>query len=281
MVAQELKCTVSVRADKIQATNKRIFETLETAISDFLNNTKWTDVDFGDEEKINCSFLITIDEFALPGQINATIQVTASRPVYNASISSTLLNHQDRSISFNYQENSPIIFTPNQFQNNLSSVLAFYSYMILGYDADSFQQDGGSDYFSDAQRIVTNAQNSSDGGWKSFEDTRNRFWLVDNTLQKLFQPLRDAYYQYHRLGMDVMSQNVEQGRAQILLALQNLEKVHKAKPLSFNMQIFFNTKQQELLSIFKEAPLDERVKFAAIASKLDPTRASNYDELTK
>ena len=281
VMAQELNCTVSVRADKIQATNKRIFETLETAISDFLNNTKWSDVDFGDEEKINCSFLITVNEFALPGRMNATIQVTASRPVYNASISSTLLNHQDRSFSFNYQENSPIIFTPNQFQSNLSSVLAFYSYMILGYDADSFQQDGGSEYFGDAQRVVNNAQNASDGGWKSFEDTRNRFWLVDNTLQKLFQPLRDAYYQYHRLGMDVMHQNVDQGRAQILLALQNLEKVHKSKPLSFNMQIFFNTKQQELISIFKEAPQAEREKFAEIASKLDPTRASNYDEITK
>jgi hypothetical protein len=281
LVAQELNCTVSVRADKISATNKRIFETLETAISEFLNNTKWTDLEYAPEEKINCSFLVQIDEFALPGRINATLQITASRPVYNSSLSSTIFNHQDRKFSFSYLENSPIFFTPNQYQNNLSSVLAFYAYMILGYDADSFEKNGGTAYFSQAQRVVNNAQNSSEGGWKSFDGKANRFWMVDNALQKLFQPLRDAYYQYHRQGMDVMYDDAAAGRAQVLLALQNLEKVHKAKPLSFNMQMFFNTKQMELISIFKEAPDPEKEKFISVASILDPTRGSNYAEIKK
>tara|TARA_R110001592_G_scaffold359340_4_gene665766 strand:- start:3434 stop:4339 length:906 start_codon:yes stop_codon:yes gene_type:complete len=280
-LAQELNCTVSVRADKISATNKRIFETLETAMSEFLNNTKWTDVEFAPEEKIKCSFLVQIDEFALPGRMSATLQITASRPIYNSSISSTIFNHQDRKFSFSYLENSPIFFTPNQYQNNLSSVLAFYAYMILGYDADSFQQNGGTEFFSQAQRVVNNAQNSSEPGWKSFDDQRNRFWMVDNALQKLFQPLRDAYYQYHRKGMDTMYDNPVAGRAQVLLALQALDKVHKAKPLSFNMQMFFNTKQMELISIFKEAPDAEKDQFISIASTLDPTRGSNYAEIKK
>lgn len=280
-MAQELNCTVSVRADKISATNKRIFETLETAMSEFLNNTKWTDTEYAPEEKINCSFLVQINEFALPGRMNATLQITASRPIYNSSLSSTIFNHQDKKFSFSYLENSPIFFTPNQYQNNLASVLAYYSYMILGYDADSFEKNGGSEHFIQAQRIVNNAQNSSEAGWKSFDDKRNRFWMVDNALQKLFQPLRDGYYQYHRQGMDMMYDNAAAGRVQVLAALQSLEKVHKAKPLSFNMQIFFNTKQQELISIFKEATDPEKDKFIAIASTLDPTRGSNYAEIKK
>lgn len=279
--AQELNCQVSVRADKIQATNKRIFETLETSVTEFLNNTKWGDTEFAIEEKISCSVLITIDDFALPGSIKATLQINASRPVYNSSFSTTIFNHQDRSFSFNYVENSPIVFTPNQFRSNIASVLAFYAYMILGYDADSFEKNGGDPYFAEAQAIVSNAQNAPQAGWKSFEDTRNRFWLIDNAIQKLFQPIRDCYYKYHRQGLDVMYSNTDVGRKNILEALDGLMAVHKARPLSFNMQIFFNTKQNEIISIFNEAPQAEKEKFVEIVSVLDPTRASNYADILK
>ena len=276
--AQELNCTVRVNTDKIQISNKNIFETLESSLTEFMNTTKWTDVEYKFEERIECSFLITVNKFTLPGTFETSLQITSNRPVYNSGYQSTLFKHQDNSFNFSYIENSPIIFTPNQFRSNLSSVMAYYAYIILGYNADSFSKNGGTPYFTEAQRIVNNAQNSGQTGWRSMEDTRNRFWLVDNVLQNVFQPLRDCYYQYHRMGLDFMTDDAEGGRAQVLAAVKSLEQIHRSKPLSFNMQLFFNAKFSELISIFKESPTLEQSEFIQIAKLLDPTRSSKYTE---
>ena len=279
LAAQELNCQVVVVTNKIQATNKRIFKTLETAIFEFMNSTRWTRDEFGLEERIDCSLQITIDKFTPPGNIEATIQVTASRPVYNASYKSSLLNFQDPQFAFNYVENAPIQFTPDQFRSNLASVLAFYAYYIIGLDYDSFGKLAGTPHFVEAQRVVTNAQNSGQPGWKSFEDTRNRFWMVDNILQKVFEPLREAMYVYHREGLDVMYSDIATGRKRILEALEKLEEVHQVKPLSFNVQLFFTAKWEELAGIFSEAPPDEKQAFVDLAKKLDPTHTSKYKEI--
>ncbi len=280
--AQELNATVSVAIDQVkaQATNPRIFETLETAAQDFLNNTKWTEDDFALEERIDCSVLINIDKINGATSFSASIQVSSSRPVYNSNYSTSVINHKDNDFQFNYVENSPIIFNQNQFRDNLSSVLAFYAYIILAMDYDTFSREGGTRYYRNAQQIAANAQNSGNSGWLSSESTRNRFWLVDNALQEAFEPLRSCYYEYHRNGLDQMYSKTEEGRAKILAALEGLMDIHRVQPLSFNVQIWFTAKFQELVNIFSEAPSSEQQKVVKLLSTLDPSNISKYQKIT-
>lgn len=277
--AQELNCQVTVLANKVQASNKRIFKTLETAIFEFMNNTKWTDDEYKLEERIDCSILITIDGFAQPGRMEAKIQVSASRPVFNSSYKSNLINYQDDQFGFNYTENAPIQFTPDQYRTNLASVLAFYAYYIIGLDNDSFSKLGGTKYLAEAQRVVSNAQNSPEKGWKSFDGTRNRYWMTDNILQKQFLPLRNAMYEYHREGMDKMAEDPVAARLAILSALDKLQNLHNINPLSFNSQMFFTAKIDELKGIFQGATAAEKDKFLNYIKKLDPSNVSKYEEV--
>ncbi|TXC76150.1 type IX secretion system protein PorD [Luteibaculum oceani] len=277
---QELNATVQVTYERVkaQATNPRIFETLERTAQEFLNNTKWGGDDFQLEERIQCSFLFTIDKIS-GNTYEGSIQVTSSRPVFNSNYSTTLLNHKDNDFTFSYTENAPIIFTPNQFKDNLSSVLAYYAYLVLAMDYDSFSREGGKAYFTLAQRVVANAQNAGFDGWRSSEGVRNRFWIVDNALQEAFKPIRDCVYEYHRQGLDQMYSNTEDARKTIIEALKKLERVHAVKPLSINMQIFFNAKSQEIINIFDASPAQEKESLLSLLGKLDPSNLSKYQKL--
>ncbi len=278
--AQELNCTVEVIAPQIQGTQTRIFETLENVIFEFMNNQKWTGDVFNVHERIECNLLLTITEGTPTStEFKGTLQVQSFRPVYNSSLKSQVINLVDENIEFSFQENSILRFSPDFFQENLTSVLAYYAYMILGYDYDTYSPEGGSRHFSMAQQIVNNAQNVSFRGWKAFEDSRNRYWLVDNVLHQSFRPFRELLYTYHRLGLDVMYDDFPKGRESVIDALKALRTVHQIKPLSYNAQVFFLAKHSEIINVFSKAPAPERNEVYGVVEILDPGNLSRYNRL--
>ena len=285
--AQELKCNVQVLYDKVEgigSTDTHIYQTFKSSIFEFMNNTRWTKDIIQDNEKIECTILINIEQRD-PDDIysfQASIQVQSRRPIYKTSYSSLLLNHKDKDFQFRYQDGDPFIYTENTFSSNITSVLAYYAYMILGYDYDSYSLNGGTSYFQKAQTIVTNVP---DGflGWKAYEDKKipdNRYWLVDNVLSPNFSGMREAIYKYHRMGMDVMATNKENGRKTIIESYELLKKVAKNRPNSFNMQVFFNAKADEAVNIFSQAPPDEKTKVVELLSSINPTNSNKYQKIS-
>jgi hypothetical protein len=192
-----------------------------------------------------------------------------------------MFNYEDKDVQFVYVENQPFDFTVQNFTSNITSLLAYYAYVILAIDYDSYSPLGGSDYWKTAQQIVNQAQSASESGWRSSDSYRNRYWLVDNILNPLFQPIRDTYYNYHRKGLDQMYDKVEDGRAAILASIDNLKEVHKNRPASFNMQLFFVAKKQEIVDIFKEATNDEKTKLIDILNLIDPANQNTYSKITQ
>lgn len=281
--SQELNCQVTVISPSLQtsATEKQVFEELQLSVLEFMNNTRWTNDVFGDNEKIECIIQINISEQISAEDFGGDIQISASRPVYNSSYSTSIFNFKDADFKFKYQRGTPIRFSIDVHRTNLSSVLAYYAYMILGYDYDTFSAEGGSQYFIKAQQIVNNAQNTSEPGWKASESTKNRFAIVDNALQNVFKPLRQAYAKYHREGFDIMSQDVAKGRAAVYDALLLIEQVHKLRPGSINTQIFFTAKRQEIINLYKGATAEEKTTVLKLLKKIDGANASKYEDINK
>lgn len=280
--AQELNCQVQVLSPQIQGTTeKRIFENLQKQVFEFLNNTKWTTDIYSPEERINCSMTINVTEKLSTDEFKGTIQIQSTRPVYKSSFNSVLFNHNETEFQFRYIEFQPMDFSINQYMGNLTSVLAYYSYVILAFDYDSYSLNGGTPWWQKAQTIVANAQSAPEKGWKSSESTKNRYWLVENTLQPLFAPLRECNYKYHRLGFDVMYNDLEGGRAQVLTALQSLEAIHNQRPLSYPMQIFFNAKSAEIVSLFSGGTQEEKTKVIPLLQKIDPGHGIIYQNINR
>ena len=277
--SQELNCKVQVLSQSIQGTDKRVFETLQTAIYEFMNNRKWTNDVFKINERIDCSILINITERISTEEFKATLQIQARRPVFKSSYNTVLLNNNDNDFQFKYQEGQPLEFTENTHLSNLTSVLAFYAYFMIGLDYDSFSLDGGTPYFQKALAIVNNAQSSSDLGWKAFDGSKNRYWLINNMLDASFVSLRECMYKYHRLGLDVMVDNKESGRAEILESLEELKNVHQIKPLSYSLQVFFIAKSDEIINIFSGAFSDEKAKIVNLLNEIDPTNSNKYQKI--
>jgi len=284
-IAQELNCQVEIihtPALQVGPVEKETFAELEQAIYDYMNNTKWTNDIYEIEERINCNIQITITDLPSTTVFKGKIQVQASRPVFNTSYNSTVFNHVDSDFSITYLRNSAILPMSNfQYRDNLSAILSFYAYMILGYDYDSFSLKGGDQYFKAAQQIANNAKNSGDEGWSaSAGRKRNRFWMVDNVLQPVFAPLRNAYYNYHRLGLDQMYTDQSQARKTILSTLQSLDKVQRSRPGSMNLQLFVTSKTNELINIFSQSQeMKEKNAAVSILKKLDPSNSSQYQEI--
>lgn len=280
ILAQELNCQVQVVSPQIQGTTeRRIFDNLQKAIFEFLNNTKWTNDVFGPDERISCSFFINITEKLSNDEYKATLQIQSTRQAYKSSYNSVLLNHNDANFQFKYVEFQPFDFTINQHTTNLTSVLAYYAYVIIALDYDSFSQNGGTPFWQKAQTIVANAQNAPERGWRSQEDTKNRYWLVENMLQPLFSPLRVCIYKYHRLGFDLMYTDVAAGRSAVTDALLGLEQIHNQRPLSFPMQIFFNAKSDEIVKLFSQGLSDEKGKLVPLLQKIDPGNGIKYQRI--
>lgn len=279
--AQELVCNVSVNSDKATQTDPKVFKTLETSIFEFMNTRKWTDDVFKPEERIVCQILITINEVDTKksNKYYASAAVVSRRPVFGSDYNSTLINFQDKDFEFTYEEYQPLEFNENQFTTNLTSMLAFYAYIIIGMDYDSFGQKGGDKYFLKAETIVNQASNREEKGWKSYDGTRNRYWLIDNLLDPKFGGYRDAFYQYHRQGLDMLSADQIKPVSAVTKSLQTLDNINRTQPNSMIMQLFFSAKSDELLGLYGNAAPAEKAKAVTMLMRLDPVNADSYQEL--
>ncbi|MFA8435203.1 MAG: DUF4835 family protein [Marinifilaceae bacterium] len=279
LLAQELNCNVQVNSQQIQGTNTQVFRNMQTAIYEFINKRVWTDHKFSYDEKIECNILINLKEQLSADEFKGSMQIQARRPIFNSSYNSVLLNFKDDDIQFRYGEYESLEFNESSPQSNLTSLLAYYVYVILGLDYDSYSMEGGSVYFGKAESIVNKMQNAAEKGWKAYEDRKNRYWLVENIQNSAYSPVRECMYRYHRLGLDRMADRVTEGRAEIAESLRLLQKAHRAKPGAFILQLFFDAKADELVNIFKESFNDEKTRVYNILSEVDPANISKYKKI--
>jgi hypothetical protein len=279
IVAQELNCNVKVLSPAIQGTERSVFETLETAIKEFMNNTRWTNDNFKQDERIECNITINVTKRISVDEFEANIIVQSRRPVYKSSYNTNLINYQDNDFTFKYTPFQPFEFNENTFINNLTSTLGYYAYIFIGLDYDTFSPDGGTPYYQKAQTIVNNAQNSAEKGWKAFEGSKNRYWLAENLANANFKGVRSCLYNYHRMGLDMMTVDVELSRKNIADALEGLQKVHNMQMGSFLMQIFFLAKADEIVNIFTVATPDVKSKLVPLLNTIDPGNVTKYEKL--
>ena len=281
--AQELNCQVTLITDvKLEVTtvDKEVLEQLKQIVYDFMNNTQWTKDKFKTEERINCNIQLQISKIPSQGVYEGAMQIQSSRTAFNSAYNTTLFNFQDENISFAFSRNSIIAYAPNQYRDNLTSVLAFYAYFIIGTDYDSYGLKGGTPYFNEAQQIVSLAQSSGAAGWKSNEQgKRNRYWLVDNVLHQLFEPLRECTYEYHRKGLDKLYDNKDAARKAMYDALNKLNKVVTTRPNSINVLNFVQAKLLELKNLYADAEMKDKNEIVNLLKKIDPANASKYMEI--
>lgn len=279
--AQDLNARVQLLSPQIQNSNKRPIEAVETAITNFLNNRKWVQEDLKIQERIDCNFVITIKEWDGSSNYKAEAQIISSRPVFNSAYNSTLLSINDKNFDFTYAEGDPLDFSESNYIGNLSSLLAFYANIIVGLDYDSFDKMSGTPYFTKAQNIVNNTQNTAFLGWKAFENLKNRYWLIENINNKSFNPLREISYIYHRDGLDLMTENMIKGRKNIFNVLPKLNTLDKQKQSSILNQVFFSAKSDEICNIFSKADQTEKMKIFNLMVEVDPSNTNKYEVLKK
>lgn len=278
--AQELRCNVQVVSSQIQGTNKQVFQTLQNAIYEFMNNTAWTNHVYSNEERIDCNIMINLQDHS-GDEFRGSIQVQSRRPIYNTSYNSSILNFKDDDVKFNYVEFEPLEFNINEHRSNLTSILAYYAYIIIGLDYDSFSLLGGTEFYQNAEKIVTNALNAPEKGWKAFESRKNRYWLVENILNDRYKGVREFLYRYHRLGLDVMESKEAKGRSEIAEDLKLLQKVYRQKPdpYLFFYDLILNVKSDEFVNIFSESFMTEADEVYNILVEIDPTRSDKYKKI--
>ncbi len=276
---QELNCRVIVNAQQIQTTERAVFTEMETEFANFLNTTKWTDDEFQEEEVINCNLVITMTEMPSVGVFKASVQVLSSRPIYGTGYESVIMNFADRDWNFEYVQSQPLRFNENTFTDNITSMLAYYAYMIIGFDYDTFSELGGTLHFEKAFRIVNNAQQSNYTGWQQFNSVRNRYWLVENVQNPQLEPVRRALYEYHRNGLDIMAENREEAEKNILTALSNIQKANRSRPRSILTISFMDAKSGELQQIYQESNLATRRQAYNLLTNIDPARTDEYKSM--
>jgi hypothetical protein len=281
----ELNATVRISTPQLQRNDRRVFDQLEVALRDFLNTTKWTQESFDPDERIKCNFIITIDQELDNNVFTGQLAVQATRPVYGSGYETPLLSHLDKDLSFVYEQNQPIEFLPDANDNqNLPAMMAFYVYIILGMDFDSFSLYGGDPYLLTAQQIVTNVQNSttnSASGWRPVngDKNRSRYWLMENLLNPRVKPMRAAMYNYHRKGLDMLSTNMDQGKIAIFNAIEEIEKVSISYFNSMIVQKFAETKRDEIVEMWKLGTKQQKERVMQIMLKIDPANGQRYREI--
>lgn len=281
---QELNCNVQISAQRIQGSNRQVFENMQRDIYDFMNNTVWTNNVFSYSERIDCNILINLTDQISADEFNGTIQIQTRRPVYNTTYTSTLLNFIDNNFRFRYVEFQPLEFDPTVHRSNLVSVLAYYTYIILGFDYDSFSPLGGTEYFQMAEKIVSNAQNAPEQGWKPYDGSRNRnrYWLVKNVLDKEYEGVRRFIYEYYINGLDKMESKPAEARTSIVESLKLVQEVYRRKPDPFMylVQIVVDAKSDELVNIFSESFPEEKSRVVQILTEIDPANKSKYEKIS-
>jgi hypothetical protein len=283
ILAQELNFIVNVDASRLQTaqiSEKTIFANLEKAIRLFLNDREWTNDQFKKNEQINCKLSITVTEAPSQNSFKATAQVFSSRTIYGTNYESSLLNFNDRNFEFDYFIDQPLIFNDNNFTSNLTSMLAFYAYTILALDYDSFSKLGGNPYIEKLFNVVNVAQSASgDAGWSRTQNQVNRYWLAENLQSQQMLPFREAIYEYHRKGMDLLLTKPDEARNTIYKTFQTMQEVNKLKPSSALFNVYFDAKNSEIVNVFKDATPELRQKVRLIVVQLDPANARKYDTL--
>jgi hypothetical protein len=277
--AQELNCTVVVNAQQTGNENLQIFKNLEKQLTEFINNTKWTDKTFASQELINCSMNIVISQYS--GEtFQATLQVQSSRPVYGSSYSSPIYNLNDKDFTFRYLEFQNLIYNPTQYTSNLISVLAFHVYMILALDADSYEKNGGQAYYKQAQTILNYSQQENFRGWKLEDGLQTRFILIDNVLSTTFKEYRNVIYNYHRLGLDEMSNDLKKGKSEIASSLTKFKDMNARRPNSFLLRTFFDAKADEIEQVFTDGPQVNIANLKDVLQKVAPLHAAKWRNIT-
>ncbi|MDE6295930.1 MAG: DUF4835 family protein [Muribaculaceae bacterium] len=278
--AQELHCTVEVNSQAIEGTNKSVFESLQSAVNDYLNETRFSTLTFSPNERIECRFFLTVKEYD-GDRIKGDLQVQVSRPIYNTNISTTLLNFKDTKVEFEYHDGDPLIFNETSNDNNLTAILDFYAYLFLAIDSDSFSPMGGQQFYDKAQSIVQAAQSTGEVGWKAFEDTKNRSAVLSSYTDGNTQGIRQLLYDYHRKGLDEMVTSLDKGRATITESLKNIRKIYQSAPMSVALSIFRDAKMDELVNIYSQAPATEREEAYEILQPIYPTDGERLDKIKK
>ena len=268
--AQELNCKVTVNADQIQGTNKSVFETLQKALTEFMNDRRWTEYEYQTNERIDCSLLILVNTYS-GNTFSAELQVQANRPVWGSNYKTPIFSYNDKNLVFNYNENDPLSFDETSFGNNLTEVLAFYALVIIGTDNDSFSRLGGTNCFRRAENIVNQAQSTSESGWRAFEDNKNRYALINNLLDDVVRPYREFFYEYHRLGLDEMGISPDKSRKKIADGLPVLKTVYKSRPSVIIVSEFVETKADEIVNIFTKGSTEERKTAYEVLNYVAPT----------
>ena len=279
--AQELLCNVRVNSSQVQTSDRKVFQSLQRDIYEFINNKTWTSVNIDNEERIECNIVINISKKVSNDQFEASIQIQSTRPIYGTSYKSTLFNHLDNDFNFRYLEYQSLDFSESTHTSNLTSVLAFYINIILGLDFATFSEEGGNEYFSIAQRIVTNAQNAPEPGWKAFESDKNRYWLAYDLLDSRYTDLQSVLYRYHRLGLDKLAEEPEDARFEITESLENLKSIHRENPSAFVLKLFFDAKTDEIINIYSGAFPNEKARIIKTLVEIDPSNSSKYQSISQ
>lgn len=276
----ELNCEVEINSEKVPNANKEVFNTLKTAISEYLNNNKWTDAHFMLNEKIQCKLLLIVSKYDnASGEISGDLTIQSQRPVYNSSYTTTLINFKDTKVSFTYSDGEPLVRSDVEMVSNLTAVLNFWAYFIIAIDFDTFSPRGGDPYFEKAAAIVRLAQSSGESGWKAFEDTRNRSAVLSAYTDAQTAAMRQILYDYHRQGLDQMVVSVDKGRAVVTQCLEELKKVYDAAPMSVGLVMFRDAKLDELVNIYSKAGTSEKQNVYDILYSIYPTDQSRLEKI--
>jgi hypothetical protein len=276
--SQEFNCSVEVNYQSVEGTNTSVFETLKEAMSEYMNNRKWSNAQFSANEKIECRMFFTIKSYS-DDRMKGDLQVQLSRPVYNSTYTTTLLNFKDTKIEFDYREGEPLVFNENSMDSNLTAILNFYAYLFLAIDFDSFSPRGGQSFYDKAATVVQMAQSSGEVGWKAFEDTKNRSAVLSGFTDSNTVGIRNLLYDYHRKGLDEMVTSPDKGRAVITASLKEVEKIGKNAPMSVILSIFKDSKLDELVNIYSKAPQTEREEVYGIIQPLYPADTDKVNKI--
>lgn len=279
--AQELNSRVQILAPNISNINKKNLDVLQNTIRDFLNNNKWTNETYLPQERIECNFVITVTNWDGSSGYSAEAQIQSSRPVYGSSYYSTLLNMSDKDFNFNYNDGQTLDFSDQNFITNLSSLLAFYAYSIIGLDKDSFTKLGGTPYYARAQNVLNVAQTAGNKGWKAFDGLRNRYWLNENLLNNSFKELRVFIYDYHLNGLDGLQENAMSSTKKILTMLTALQQMDKQKLGSIFPNVYFASKAEEISNVLALGDPQDKIKAYNLLTEIDPANINKYESLKK
>ncbi|MFY0625033.1 MAG: DUF4835 family protein [Reichenbachiella sp.] len=274
--AQELNCRVSVNSQQIETTERGIFDQMESEFANFLNDQKWSEERFDGPEKIKCMVQITLESQPEIGFYNGAVQVISVRPIYNTNYETTIINFADRDFNFEYTEGQPLNFNEASYSSNITSILGFYANVVLAYDFDSFENLGGDRHFDKAWQTVLNAQSSNYGGWDQFNSIRNRYWWAENALDPIMRPFREAMYEYHIKGMDLMAENPDEARTNILEAIKKIYEVNRSKPRSIMVISFLDSKSDEIVSVFSQGDMAMRRQAYDLLRQMDPSKTEVF-----